>query len=159
MSALCKWLCRQWGGAGRVRPSRIFYLKLLRLNQSCFLYPQFRHDVQDNELSGHKLIYERVTRTSPPKSGNPYIIDVSQLTSGSYGYNHPNSAWESYYGSAELSSDPSLNVPGQNRDPYKSVFNSPYFDYRKTHSKVSKKNLTTIFVSGSIHQIKVDCQI
>ena len=96
--------------------------------------------MRDNEFPGNKLIYEKIVRTSPPKSSRngPFVIDVSQLTSGSYGYNHPNSAWESYYGASNFVSE--LN-PGRAKsskflDSYKSVFTSPYFDYRKTHSKV-----------------------
>jgi hypothetical protein len=91
-------------------------------------------------MNSQRLIYGQIARTSPPKSSNPFVIDVSQLTSGSYGYNHPNSAWETYYGTTEFSSEPSLKGSmGKFGDSYKSVFTSPYFDYRKTHSKVNKK--------------------
>jgi hypothetical protein len=87
------------------------------------------------------LIYEKIVRTSPPKrstkSSNPFIIDINQLSSENYGYHHPNSAWESYYGATDFMSERhGRQKSSKFGDSYKSVFTSPYFDYRKTHSKV-----------------------
>ncbi len=54
-------------------------------------------------------------------------------------YNHPNAAWETFYGATtDGFSGPSSRASSQNlEDSYKYIFSSPYFDYRKTHSKVS----------------------
>ncbi len=100
----------------------------------------FSRDVVDHNLEakGHKLHYERVPMASHPQSkrGDEIALDIARLNArdGFYGDKNVDNNrhyWESYYGSSgKFAGDPRAS------SAYGEVFASPYFDYRRTHSRV-----------------------
>ncbi len=86
---------------------------------------------------------KRVTFSTDVKGNNKgdVVIDVSRLDGGG-GNGNDKHYWESYYGAGgKFAGHPDQPVsPGGGggvRSEYSSVFSSPYFDYRRTHSRVS----------------------
>ena len=95
---------------------------------------KFSSDVKDNESFRRKLIYDKVPITSPPKRPNELIINIDNT----------NRIWETYYGtSGKFAGDPNefsqanSNYTNSSKSDYRTVFSSPYFDYRRTHSTVN----------------------
>lgn len=81
---------------------------------------QFSQDVKDNELTSPRLIYDKLPMTSPPRKP-PVVIDIAKLNADQgFGFNK-------YLPSDSNSSD----------DYHQQIFESPYFDYRRTHSRVN----------------------
>lgn len=82
---------------------------------------QFSQEVHDNEMTSHKLIYENLPMTSPPRKNSSVVIDIAKLNADQgFGFNKyltSDSSYQSDYG--------------------KQIFQSPYFDYRRTHSRVN----------------------
>ena len=85
---------------------------------------QFSQEVKDNELTSPKLIYDKLPMASPPRrsQGQSVVIDITKLNEEQgFGFNK-------YL----------TTRPGSNAGDYRQqIFESPYFDYRRTHSKVS----------------------
>ena len=107
----------------------------------------FSRDVVDNENLRGRLLYEKIEITSPPRktsgvwrsnlANDEVVVDIGKLNEGYGKAGH----WESYYGaSGKFSGDPGAGVAKNKEllggEDYKTIFTSPYFDYRKTHSKV-----------------------
>lgn len=81
---------------------------------------QFSQDVKDNELTSPRLIYDKLPMTSPPRKP-PVVVDIAKLNADQgFGFNK-------YLPSDSNSSD----------DYHQQIFESPYFDYRRTHSRVN----------------------
>ena len=79
---------------------------------------QFSQEVKDNELTSSRLIYDKLPMASPPRRA-PVVIDITKLNAEQgFGFNK------------YLTTD-------SNGDYRQQIFESPYFDYRRTHSKVS----------------------
>ena len=85
---------------------------------------QFSQEVKDNELTSPKLIYDKLPMTSPPRrsQGQPVVIDITKLNA------------EQGFGFNQYLTSRSDSNAGDYRQQ---IFESPYFDYRRTHSKVS----------------------
>jgi hypothetical protein len=86
---------------------------------------QFNQEVVDNELTSKRLIYEKLPMTkSPPKknpNNNSVIIDIAKLNEAQgFGFNK------------YLRNEDNL----RNNSYTQQIFDSPYFDYRRTHSRV-----------------------
>ena len=79
---------------------------------------QFSQDVKDNELTSHRLIYDKLPMASPPRKP-PVVIDITKLNAEQgFGFNRY------------------LTTDSKGGDYRQQIFESPYFDYRKTHSRV-----------------------
>ena len=63
-------------------------------------------------------------------AGNGVVINVGDLSE-----RHP---WEKYYGVDSADGGGGGGSVGGKSD-YRNIFTSPYFDYRRTHSKASRK--------------------
>lgn len=75
---------------------------------------------------------KRVTFSQDQTGGGDVVIDVNNLAEVPSG-NH----WERYYGSTGSKfSNHHRNEISSGKSDYWKIFNSPYFDYRKTHSRV-----------------------
>ena len=85
---------------------------------------QFSQEVKDNELTSPKLIYDKLPMASPPRrsQGQPVVIDITKLNA------------EQGFGFNQYLTSRSDSNAGDYRQQ---IFESPYFDYRRTHSKVS----------------------
>ena len=94
---------------------------------------QFSQEVKDNELTSPKLIYDKLPMASPPRrsQGQPVVIDITKLNA------------EQGFGFNQYLTSRSDSNAGDYRQQ---IFESPYFDYRRTHSKVSilKSHYTSI---------------
>lgn len=96
---------------------------------------QFSEDVFDNELTSHKLIYEKIPMASPPKKNDASIvIDIAKLNARD-GYLPVTSGFNQYLPDSYYHPSNRLTGQSQVEGDYKQIFTSPYFDYRKTHSK------------------------
>ena len=83
---------------------------------------KFNPDVIDNELTSEKLIYAKLPMASPPKKPT-VIIDIAKLNADQgFGFNNKYLITADNAGSQDYNKD---------------IFDSPYFDYRRTHSTVS----------------------
>ena len=72
-------------------------------------------------MTSEKLIYGKLPMTSPPKKPS-VVIDIAKLNADQgFGFNNK------YLSTNETGS----------QDYNKDIFDSPYFDYRRTHSRVS----------------------
>ena len=87
---------------------------------------KFNPDVIDNELTSEKLIYAKLPMASPPKKPT-VIIDIVKLNADQgFGFNNKYLITPDNAGSQDYNKD---------------IFDSPYFDYRRTHSTVSTNHL------------------
>ena len=83
---------------------------------------KFNPEVIDNELTSEKLIYAKLPMASPPKKPT-VIIDIAKLNADQgFGFNNKYLITSDNAGSQDYNKD---------------IFDSPYFDYRRTHSTVS----------------------
>ena len=90
---------------------------------------KFNPEVIDNELTSEKLIYAKLPMASPPKKPT-VIIDIAKLNADQgFGFNNKYLITSDNAGSQDYNKD---------------IFDSPYFDYRRTHSTVSIYNNTRI---------------
>ena len=121
---------------------------------------QFKHDVKDNEAMHKRITYNRATATAAPTGhpnradgkvmASPFIIGVGKLEKATGMEEEENlrkmqnaSNQSPRQSPDRLSSSTSSPSPlfyrssdCRSSGSYNSVFSSPYFDYRKTHSKV-----------------------
>lgn len=82
---------------------------------------KFNPEVIDNELTSEKLIYAKLPMASPPKKPT-VIIDIAKLNADQgFGFNNKYLITSDNAGSQDYNKD---------------IFDSPYFDYRRTHSTV-----------------------
>eukprot|EP00095_Tigriopus_kingsejongensis_P004836 maker-scaffold713_size108309-snap-gene-0.12 protein:Tk04836 transcript:maker-scaffold713_size108309-snap-gene-0.12-mRNA-1 annotation:"hypothetical protein L798_06166" len=102
---------------------------------------RFSQEVVDNEGAKDRLVYDFVPRTSPSRARdrNDVIIDVARLNERD-GYPTQTGGaplWERYYGAhGKFAGDPIEPQPkSAKKTDYRTIFSSPYFDYRKSNSR------------------------
>ena len=85
-------------------------------------------------MTSERLLYDKLPMTSPPRKGQAaVIVDIAKLNADQgFGFNK-------YLPSDSNSSD----------DYHRQIFESPYFDYRRTHSRVMN-NICQFLVSSLV---------
>ena len=90
---------------------------------------QFSQDVKDNEMTSEKLIYEKLPLTTSPRKPS-VVIDIEKLNAEQgFGFNK-------YLSPSDSSATDNY---------HEQIFESPYFDYRRTHSRVSSYCVFIVF--------------
>ncbi len=104
--------------------------------QSAFFTVQDLGTVSSLESGGSSQKRVTFSHDVEKRKGDDVAIDVSRLDGGDSKH-----YWESYYGAsgkfAGHPDEPVLAPGGAGKtESYSAVFSSPYFDYRRTHSRV-----------------------
>lgn len=102
---------------------------------------RFSGEVVNNEAQKERLVYDIVPRTSPskPRDRNDVIIDIAKLNERDGFRSEVGGAplWERYYGAdGKFAGNPEDRNDSAKKTDYRAIFTSPYFDYRKTNSRV-----------------------